>query len=87
MKDYRNRIDLIDDSIQKLFIERMELVKEIAKYKKANGLNVLDSKREEEIIEKNLSKINNPDLKEYYKELFLKMLEISKTYQERILDE
>ena len=85
MEEYRNRIDVIDEDILKLFEERMDLVKKIAIFKHENNLQVLDNKREEMIIKKNLNRLSNKDLEEYYYELYLKFLEVSKKYQERII--
>ena len=56
MKDLRQQIDQIDQKIIKLLAERMDLVKEIAKFKKTNKLPVKDKKREEE-LRKNLKKL------------------------------
>lgn len=49
MKDIRKQIDQIDQKIIKLLAERMDFVKEIAKFKKANKLPVQDKKREDEL--------------------------------------
>ncbi|MBN2540741.1 MAG: chorismate mutase [Bacilli bacterium] len=85
MEDLRERIDLIDESIQNLFLERMQIVSQIAKYKKENKLPVYDGKREQTIIVKNVSRIDDFDLKDLYEQFYTKMLEVSKQYQERIL--
>lgn len=85
MEELRERIDLIDQSIQNLFLERMQVVSQIAKYKKENNLPVYDEKREQTIIEKNVNRIDDFDLKDLYQEFYAKMLEVSKQYQERII--
>ena len=46
LKDYRKQIDEIDDQLVKLFQQRMETAADIAAYKKANKLPVLDAGRE-----------------------------------------
>ena len=56
MKNIRQQIDQIDRKIIKLLAERMDLVKEIAKFKKTNKLAILDKKREEE-LKNNLKKL------------------------------
>ena len=43
---YRNRIDEIDDEIVKLFLERIDISKDVADYKIKNGKPVLDRERE-----------------------------------------
>ena len=50
LKDYRAKLDTIDDQIAALFKERMETVKDVADYKKANNTPVLASGREREIL-------------------------------------
>ncbi len=56
MKNLRKQIDKIDQKIIKLLAERMGLVKDIAKFKKAHKLPVKDKKREQE-LRKNLKKL------------------------------
>jgi chorismate mutase/prephenate dehydratase len=46
MNEYRERLDKIDAELFRLFRERMEVVRQIALYKKENGLPVLDAERE-----------------------------------------
>ena len=50
LKEIRERIDEIDDGISALFDKRMELVGEVAEYKRANGLPVSDRTRERDIV-------------------------------------
>lgn len=50
IEEYRKNIDDIDKKIISLLDERLEVCKEIGKYKKENNLDVLDAKREEEKI-------------------------------------
>ena len=47
LDDYREEIDRIDEQIIELFGRRMEVARRIGEYKKENGLNILDSAREE----------------------------------------
>ena len=53
----RDEIDNIDTQIIKLFEQRMDIVKDVANYKIENNLPVLDSSRENIMLEKNLKKI------------------------------
>lgn len=48
----RNQIDLIDDQISNLLIERFALVKEIGAFKRENNLPLTDKNREEEVLSK-----------------------------------
>ncbi len=46
----RRQIDEVDDKIVALLKERMEIVEQVARYKKANGVAVLDRNRETELL-------------------------------------
>ena len=87
MKELREEIDVIDQSMQNLFLERMQVVKKVAEHKADNDLPVLDEKREQEIMEKNLNRISDLELKDLYKKFYKELLDISKEYQERIIKE
>ena len=69
--------------MKSLFIERMNIVKDIALYKKENNLPIFDAKREEE-MKARLSK-DTGELKEYYLEYLNAILKGSKGYQETII--
>lgn len=80
--DYcRNRIDEIDKKIMELFEERMNIVVDVAKYKKANNLPIFHKKREEEVIKKNTERVEIDNLKPYAKEFLHSLMDISKAYQ------
>ena len=85
MEHLRERIDIIDESIQNLFLERMEVVKNVALYKKENNLAVYDAAREQEVIKKNVVRVDDENLIDLYEEFYIKILEISKKYQERVM--
>lgn len=78
---YRQRIDEIDKDLVRLFEKRMETVYEVSQYKLENNLPVLNSVREDEVIEKNINYLKNKELAPYLKEFFKKMMETSKDYQ------
>lgn len=87
MDELRNQIDVIDESMQILFLERMEIVKKVAKYKKENNLPILDESREKLIVKKNVDRIDNLELIDLYEDFYKEVIELSKKYQERILEE
>ena len=51
LDDYRIKINKIDDEMSKLFVERMEVSKDIADYKLKHALPIYDENREKEVIE------------------------------------
>lgn len=83
----RKEIDIIDQKMAELFEERMKVVEEIAKIKKENGLPIHDPIREDEIIKKNKEYISDEKYKVYYHDYMEMLMEISKVFQEEILDQ
>ncbi|MDE7213527.1 MAG: chorismate mutase [Anaeroplasmataceae bacterium] len=81
----RKEINIIDEEMLKLFERRMQAVKQVAEYKKENNLPVLDSSREQAIIEKNISMLSNKELEEYYRVFFEGVLNSSKAYQKEFI--
>ena len=86
LKKCRDKIDGIDREILKLFEERMHVVRDVADIKKANGIDVCDSIREKELI-KEKKDMSEGELSEYVEALFEKIMELSKQYQSRCLEE
>ena len=66
LEQARAQIDAIDREMAKLYEARLDAVKDVIAYKIENDLPILDSGREQVVIEKNLQFIQNPDYKEYY---------------------
>lgn len=81
----RQEIEEIDKNIADLFEKRMNLAKDIAEYKKERGLSVKDSEREAALIQKNRAYIKNPEIEEYYVNLQKTVMNLSCSYQERLL--
>ena len=85
LNESREKINKIDSEMTKLFVERMSICREIAEYKKANSLPILDSSREETLINNNLKLIDDESLKPYYINYIKSFLNISKEYQRSLL--
>lgn len=83
-KDFRERIDLIDRQLVKLFLERMEVAGELAGFKKERSLPVLDVKREREKL-KDVVDMSPEQFKEYTQLLYSLMFELSRSYQNRVI--
>ncbi len=81
----RENINRIDREIAKLFEERMREVEEVIAYKLENNLEILDSGREKEVIDRNSKLLKNENLKKYYIDFLKNMMRISKDYQKDIL--
>lgn len=86
LKEARDEIERIDKEISSLFCERMAAVKNVALYKKEHGLPIFDAQREADLIEKNASYVNDPELRSFYINFLKAQIEISKNYQHKLLD-
>jgi len=81
LNDFRSKIDDIDDKITELLLARFAVVKDIAEYKKAHGLEIFQKDREAEVLKKISDKIENPDYKKYITDIYETILRTSKSSQ------
>ncbi len=82
----RQSIDSIDKEMARLFCKRMEAVKLVAEYKQEQGLPVFDGGREAEVIRTNSLLVEDDELRSYYINYLQSMMDISKSYQHRLLE-
>lgn len=85
LKSLRNNIDKIDDEILELFICRLRIVEDIYEYKKINGMNIYDPKRENEVLQKIDKNMSVNKYKSELESLFKSIMKISSSYQEKLL--
>ena len=74
-------INEVDEKIASNFVERMKAVEEVIAYKIENDLPIFDSKREEEVIQKNLSYLKNKDYRFVLEGFFRNLMNLSKLIQ------
>ncbi len=80
LNELRDRIDVIDSDILKLFTDRMDVCRAVAEYKKENNLPVMQGNREKQVIDR--VRRNAPDdLKDGAAMLFQNIMDISKCIQ------
>lgn len=77
----RAEINKIDAEIVALLEKRYLSVDEVVRIKKENNLPTLDSKREEEVIERLQEMITEKEYEEAILKTFQSMMDISKEYQ------
>jgi monofunctional chorismate mutase len=82
LNSIRKDIDIIDQEMKALFLKRMELVSLVKAYKKEHNLQVLDLKREQEVLSKQLESIEDDSLKELYESFLKHVMSLSKAYQQ-----
>lgn len=84
LNEIRGKIDSVDDEITKLYLKRMELVKEVADFKASTGKSVADNSREKEVIFR-LANYAPDELKLYLKELYETVFFTSRAYQSTLI--
>lgn len=84
LNELRVRMDEINSEIVKLFVERMNISTDIAKYKLEHKLPVLDRERERKILA-NVAKQAGEPYEDYTQLLFRTLFELSRTYQNGIM--
>lgn len=82
----RKKIDEIDKEITRLFEERMNVVINVAKYKKANNLPIFHKDREDDVIRKNVGYLENKDYAETAEKFFTSMMEVSREFQSELIE-
>ena len=80
LKDLREKIDAIDQQMVDLFKQRMEVSKEMAAYKKANGLPTLDMGRERALLGK-VGEQAGEELADYTQSVYRTILAAGRSYQ------
>ena len=82
LNELRQQINSIDDELLNLFTRRMDLASQVADYKRAHDLPILQPAREREILKKAAEKAG-PELGGYARVLFSMLMELSKSYQNK----
>lgn len=85
LDDIRSDIDKVDSQLIALLEQRMDLVSQVATYKKMTGVGVLDNTREIAILEKVATHVKEPLFKETIVNTFRDILKNSRTYQKQAL--
>lgn len=83
----RAEIDAIDREIVSLFERRMQVVMDVTRIKKENGMAIFDASREKEVIAKVQSYLTDEGLKEELREVYETLMKVSKDYQKIQMDE
>ncbi|MBQ4339667.1 MAG: chorismate mutase [Firmicutes bacterium] len=83
IKDYRKKIDSIDEQLVKLFTQRMEVSAEIGQFKKENELPVYDAERERK-KRGEISAMTDSSMHPYTDALYSLIFELSRSYQRKL---
>ena len=85
LDEARKQINEIDAQMAELFEQRMQAVEDVIRYKLEHQMDVLDSSREKEVLEKNTTLIKKDTYKESYQMFMESVLKISKDYQKSVI--
>lgn len=86
LEELRDEIDRIDDELISLFEKRMNVVMEVAEYKYKNNLPVLNSVREQAVLERGCNRLKNQELSESLMEWMKNTMTLSRHEQEKYLN-
>ncbi|MEW4354065.1 chorismate mutase [Streptococcus pneumoniae] len=86
LEKIRQEIDQVDKDLVALLEKRMDLVSQVVAYKAKVGKAVLDSKREEEVLEKVAERVENKDYQERLVATFEAIMKESRAYQASVLE-
>ena len=83
----RERISEVDSQLVSLYEQRMKTVDDVAKLKREYGKDVLDTRREDDVILRATSQLNDKNLSQATKEFFRAIMDISKKNQRKVLQD
>ena len=87
LEEYRAKIDAIDAQLSRLILERMEVTGRVGKYKKAQGIPVLDAQREKQVIAAKTALTDDPAGKADLAALYESIMAISRRQQRKLVRE
>lgn len=86
LQQLRGRIDETDEKILSLFMQRMELCKGVAEYKKIHDMPVFQSGREQQVVDRIKALTGDKSLEAGTAALFTTIMDISKILQNRAIN-
>lgn len=87
LQESRNALDAVDREIVRLFEERMTIARDVAAYKLANGMPVLDRSREEQVLESRCAMLTDPYWGPSVRALYEQIMALSRQEQQRLIEE
>ena len=85
LEESRAALDAVDREIVRLFEQRMAISRDVAAYKIANGLPVLDRSREEQVLASRAAMLTDPEWEGSVRALFEGIMALSRAEQEKLL--
>lgn len=85
LNNIREDIDHVDAELTRLLEKRLNLVCQVAAFKKLHQLPVLDEKREQRLLEKIAAQIENPEFSDTIIDTYKQILKNSRDFQTKML--
>ncbi|MGT2874599.1 chorismate mutase [Streptococcus gallolyticus subsp. gallolyticus] len=82
----RQEIDHVDQELVALLEKRMRLVNQVVAYKKATGKPILDTSREDAVLQKAASRVEDKAFEQTIVNTFADIMKNSRDYQAKQLD-
>lgn len=82
----RQEIDHVDQELVTLLEKRMQLVNQVVAYKKATGKPILDTSREDAVLQKAASRVEDKAFEQTIVNTFADIMKNSRDYQAKQLD-
>ena len=82
----RQEIDHVDQELVALLEKRLQLVNQVVAYKKATGKPILDSSREDAVLQKAASRVEDRAFEQTIVNTFADIMKNSRDYQAKQLD-
>lgn len=87
LQELRQELDQLDREIVALFEKRMAIARQVAQYKLAHGLPVLDQSREAQVIASREAMLSDASLAPSVRALFEAIMALSRQEQEALIRE
>lgn len=86
LEEARREINEVDAQMAELFVRRMRAAEKVAEYKKEHALPILDTTREEQVVQNNAKLVEDETLREYYVNFIRNNMAVSRAYQSRLME-
>lgn len=86
LSELRKAITETDNKMAELFLKRMKISEEIARYKRANGLPIYDPEREKQNLLEGGKRVP-PEYEPLYRKFLQMNMDLSKERQHQIMEE
>lgn len=80
----RQKINHLDQQLIPLLEQRFEVVKQVGEYKRLNDLEVLDTNREQQVLQAVATKTCRQELVPYLQAIYQAMMDQAKKYEEEL---